>query len=400
MKGPKLFGQDVFSAGSNKCITIFEGELDAISGYQILRSPCVSIKGASSAYADCSAHRDYLNSFEKIYVCFDNDEAGEKARRAIAPLFESSKVHHVKLTKFKDCNAFLEQEEGAEFKRVWLNSRSSDHIEGVLSSLSEFSLAIDEAVTKASVTYPFPTLTEMTYGIRYGECVLLTALEGVGKTEVLRAIEYHILKHTEESIGIIHLEETTDRTLKGFVSYELGIPVHLKSSGVSDTEIKEVLQKIFVKDDRVFITNVVDTSNPKYILDLLRYLVAVRGCKYVFLDHISDLVSAGGEEDERKTLDMLSTSFSLMVKELDFALLFISHVNDDGRTRGSRYISKASAVRIDLSRNLTAESAEERNKTYLTISKNRFGSNTGPAGVLRFDPHTFTVSEISGDLPV
>jgi twinkle protein len=395
MKGPKLFGMELFSAGSSKSITIFEGELDALSGYQILKYPCVSIKGASSAFSDCSAHRDYLDSFEKIYIAFDNDEAGRAAREKVSKLFEASKIYHVKLTKHKDCNDYLQRGEGDEWKRIWWNSKRGDHIEGVLSSLSEFDSLIDNAEIKASVPYPFPTLNEMTYGIRTGECVLITALEGVGKTEILRAIEYSILKNTQDNLGIIHLEETSDRTLKGLASYEIGVPCHLKHFGIPDETVKETIHTLFQRDDRVFLTNIVDTSDPHSFLSLLRYLVAVRGCRYVFLDHISDLVSgASGDDDERKLLDYLSTQFALMVKELDFALIFISHVNDDGKTRGSRYISKASAVRIDLSRNLTAESPEERNKTFLTISKNRFGSNTGPAGVLRFDPGTFRITEM------
>jgi predicted ATP-dependent serine protease len=82
-----------------------------------------------------------------------------------------------------------------------------------------------------------------------------------------------------------------------------------------------------------------------------------------------------------------------MVEELDFALIFISHVNDEGKTRGSRYIGKSAAVLIDLHRNITAATEAERNKTYLTVSKNRFGSITGPAGVLIFNPETFKVEE-------
>jgi len=40
----------------------------------------------------------------------------------------------------------------------------------------------------------------------------------------------------------------------------------------------------------------------------------------------------------------------MMVKELDFALIVVSHVNDDGLTRGSRNISKIADIRLDLYR--------------------------------------------------
>src|SRR5688572_22626665 len=57
-----LFGQDRFAAGGNKYVTVTEGELDAASLYQAIRTPVVSVKSASSALRDCTVSRSYLNS--------------------------------------------------------------------------------------------------------------------------------------------------------------------------------------------------------------------------------------------------------------------------------------------------------------------------------------------------
>jgi hypothetical protein len=83
----------------------------------------------------------------------------------------------------------------------------------------------------------------------------------------------------------------------------------------------------------------------------------------------------------------------MMVKELDFALIIVSHVNDIGQTRGSRYISKIADIRIDATRDVTHEDPVARNTTYLTVSKNRFSGSTGPAGRLIFNPVTYTFRE-------
>lgn len=395
MKGPKLFGMDKFSAGSSKSVTIFEGEFDAMSGYQILGYPCVSIKGAATAATDCGyePNREYLRSFETIYICMDNDEAGKKARDALTKLFGSHKVKHVNLSKYKDCNDYLQNGEDKEFKRIWWNSKEPGHIEGIISTFAEFDEIIDKAVNKPSVSYPFPTLQEMTYGIRTGESILITALEGVGKTEILRAIEYHLLKTTDSNLAIIHLEESKDTCLKRLASYELGVPAHIKKYEISDDTIKSTIRNVLGRDNRTFLYSGFGNSSPDEILSTIRFLVVSCGCKYVFLDHISHLVSGSLDDKDTKILDYLSTHLEQMVEELDFALIFISHVNDEGKTRGSRYIGKSAAVRIDLHRNITAETEQERNKTYLTVSKNRFGSITGPAGVLTFNPETFKVTE-------
>jgi KaiC/GvpD/RAD55 family RecA-like ATPase len=106
------------------------------------------------------------------------------------------------------------------------------------------------------------------------------------------------------------------------------------------------------------------------------------------------LVTGFEGDDERKKLDYLSTRLAMLTRELDFTLFMVSHVNDDGKTRGSRNISKVADLIISLDRNIEAESFEERNKTRLTIRGNRYAGLSGPAGCLVFDPKSFTLSEL------
>jgi twinkle protein len=388
-----LFGRDRFAAGSARAITITEGEIDALSVYQMLGSkyPVVSVSGASSARQDCTKDFDFLNSFEKIYLCFDNDEPGQKAVQAVASLFDFNKVYHVRL-EFKDANEYLVKGRQEEFVKLWWAAKRFLP-EGVISSQAEFDQIIDEDERKDSVPYPFSRLQDMTYGIRTREVNLLTAQEGIGKTEILRAIEYHLLTTTDANIGIIHLEEGKARTLKGLAGYELKTPVHLPDSTASKDDIKAALRRILKRDERVHIYTHFGSDDPDTILNSIRFMAGACNCKYVFLDHITMVVTGLQAEDERKALDYISTRLAMMVEELDFALFLVSHVNDDGLTRGSRNISKVCDLHIHLDRDITAPTQAERNKTYLTIRKNRFAGKTGPAGILEFDPETFMLNE-------
>jgi twinkle protein len=396
MNSQSLFGKDKFSAGSARAITITEGEFDALAAFEALGSkyPVVSVRSASSAKKDCGASRDYLNSFEKIYLCFDNDEPGTKAAQEVASLFPFEKIYHVKLSKHKDANAYLEAGEAQEFRSIWFNAKRFVP-EGVISSFAEIDRIIDEAKVKPTATYPFKQLQDMTYGIRDGECVLFTALEGIGKTEIFRAIEYHLLKTTDFNVGIIHLEESKDRTVKGLAGYELRSPCHLEEAGVSNADIKSAFRSVVTRDERLHIYSHFGSSDPNIILDTIRFLVAVCGCRYIFLDHITMVVTGLEGEDERKALDYISTQLKMMAKELGFTLFFISHVNDEGQTRGSRNISKVADLRVHLHRDLTSGNARTRNTTELTVYKNRFGAHTGPAGKLHFDGSTFMISELT-----
>lgn len=387
-----LFGKDKFNSGSHRSITITEGELDAMSLYQVLKSPVVSVQSSSSARRDCTADREYINSFDKVYLAFDSDRAGLNATRDVASLFDYDKVYHVKFDR-KDANDYLQQGLVEELRAIWWNARQYLP-ETVISSFKDFKDILCEEPRKG-VDYPFPTLNNMTYGIRTGESVLITGLEGLGKTEFMHALEYQILKETSDEVGVaaIFLEEPKRRHLQAIAGIELKKPVHLPDTDATQSEVISALEKAVQKDERLHLYSHFGSSDPGVLEDTIRFLVSARSCSYVLLDHITMAVSGLSGEDERRALDQLSTKLEMMVKELNFALIMVSHVNDEGQTRGSRYISKIADIRIDLKRDLLSPDPLTRNKTELVVSKNRFSGKTGPAGVLVFDPSTFTYSE-------
>lgn len=393
---PGCFGVDKFTAGSHKYVTITEGYEDALSLHQVLRSPVVSVHSSSSAAADVAADRSYLNSYERIYLAFDGDQQGRDAAAEVAKLFDYAKVYEVKLPggDRKDANDFLRAGDADGLRNIWNNAKKYLPT-NIVSSFSEFDKILKE-VPKTGVSYGIPTLDYMTYGIRTGESILITAQEGVGKTEVMHKIEHSILTETKDAVGAIFLEEPKRRHLQALAGIHLKRPVHLPDCGVTDADIFKAVQEVVRDDDRLHVYSHFGSDDPDVILDTIRFLVSARHCKYILLDHITMVVSGLGGDNERRALDYLSTRLEMMVKELDFALIVVSHVNDDGLTRGSRNISKIADIRIDLKRDVTSIDPIIRRTTNLTISKNRFCGRTGPAGQLLFDPATYTLNEDMG----
>lgn len=390
---PALFGKDKFNAGSAKAITITEGAMDALSIFECLgrKYPSVAVRSASTARQDCVRDYNYLNSFENIYICFDNDGPGQDAARDVSQLFDVNKVYHVKLDKWKDANeALLDQPDA--LRRVWYGAKRYQP-KGVVSGYSEIEEILKKEDSQAIAHYPYPTLDGMAYGIRSGELVLFTALEKVGKTEVLRALEYNLLKTTDANIGIIHLEEQEKRSVQGLVGYELGIPAHLPDSGISLEDQVKAYKSITKNDGRLHFYSHFGSDNPDDILSLIRYLAAVAKCRFIFLDHLTMLVTGIEGDDERRKLDYISTKLARLTRELNFTLFLVSHVNDDGQTRGSRMPSKLCDLEVYLSRDKESADPKLRNRTNLMVRNNRFAGSTGPAGHLTFDPKTFRLEE-------
>ena len=102
----ELFGQNLFPKGGNT-VTVVEGELDALSAYQMLNEPVVSVCSASTAVSDLKRNYEWVNSFKRIVFAFDNDKAGQEAMTKCAGLFDPKKVRIMKLSHHKDASDYL-----------------------------------------------------------------------------------------------------------------------------------------------------------------------------------------------------------------------------------------------------------------------------------------------------
>lgn len=388
-----LFGINKFAAGGSKHVTITEGEVDALSLYQVLKSPVVSVQSASSALRDCTVSRSYLNAFERIYLAFDNDAPGKDATRLVAKLFDPSKVFHVKFSNRKDANEYLDAGEAVELRNIWHNAKRYLP-ENLISSNEDFKRIL-EAEPQKGFPYPFKKLTDMTYGIRLGETVLFTAQEKVGKTEIMHFIEHKILKETDHNVGAIFLEEPQSRHLQALVGIEIGKPIHLPDHSINPSEAFDTLSKVLRMDDRLYLHTHFGSDDPEVLLDTVRYLVSACGCRFIIIDHLSILHSGlAGEGDERRLIDYISTRLEMMVKELNFALLCVMHVNDVGQTRGSRFPTKTFDITVSINRDLQHPDPIERTAWHLRVLFNRFSSTTGLAGKILFNRDTYSFTEL------
>ena len=140
-----LFGRNRFAAGSNKAVVITEGELDALSLWQVLRIPVVSVHSSSSARTDCSLERPWLNSFDRIYLAFDGDGPGRDAAQSVAALFDFNKVYELKFPggNRKDANDYLRNGERDELATLFANAKK--YLPStIISSFNEFDKIIAE----------------------------------------------------------------------------------------------------------------------------------------------------------------------------------------------------------------------------------------------------------------
>lgn len=406
MKDPDLFGMNLFDPGSKESITLTAGEHDAPSIWQATRGKTAAVSlpsGALHQAVKCAIkHRDYINSFKKIYLALDNDQNDQKTTQAISRMFDFNKVYLVKFNKHKDANEYAKAGQHEELFQVWNNAKrySPDNI---ISSFADIEEALKESKEDQIGTWPFRDLNDALFGIRRGDVITIFAVppkvgqnsSGSGKTEFFRATEHHLLKTTNRNIGIIHLEEDSATTVKAIAGYELDMPATLPTCGLSTQDILDGYKKaVGGRDDRVHLYTSFELQDEEILFDNIRFLATAAQCDFIFLDHITWLATGNSDEDQRLKLDRISQKLKLLAKELRVAIIMISHTNDEGRTRGSRNIENVSNVMIKLVRDKEAADENERATVAIHIPKARLGGMTGPAGFAKMNMYSRKLEDL------
>ena len=400
-----LFGQQLFNGG--KYVTITEGEVDAMSVYQMLGSkyPVVSIKnGVASALKDIKKSYTWLDKFDNIVINFDNDNVGRDASKKVAELFSPSKVKILKLAEeFKDANDMCRARKYEEYVKSWWNApvHAPDGIIKGTSLLND----VLEPVVKSTTSYGWKGLDELTYGIRSGELVCITAGTGLGKTSVIKELVYHIFKSTEQNIGMIMLEESPKISALDIMGIEANLPLRRPDITLSKEDKIEYFNKT-LGTDRFYLYNHFGSNSVDNIISRVRYMAKALECKFIVLDHISMVVSSQEFGDERKSIDEIMTKLRVLVQETDCALIIVSHLKrPDGKgheegavtslsqLRGSGSIAQLSDMVLGLERDAQHENETIRNTTSLRVLKNRFVGMTGPATYLFYDKDTGRLHE-------
>jgi len=404
-----LFGQNIFGQ-AGKFITVCEGELDAMSAYQLLGSkwPVVSIKnGAQSALKNCRQALDYLNKFDTIVLCFDNDQQGKDAQQAVAKLFEPNKCKIMNL-ELKDANEYLKVGQREKFVQTWWNAQT--YTPAGIINLADLGRSLYEETHNQTCPYPWSKLNEKTYGMRTGELITFTSGAGMGKSSIMRELMYHLMHNTEENIGVLAMEENTKQTAFNLMSVEANARLYIKEIREQYTQEQlDEWQEKTLGTGRFYVFDHFGSMDNDEILNRVRYMAKALNTKWIILDHLSILVS--GQEDngdERKSIDILMTKLRSLVEETQIGLLLVSHLrrpagdrgHEDGREitlshlRGSASIAHLSDAVLALERNQQAEDEVEANTTTIRILKNRYTGETGVACYLHYDSNTGRMTQV------
>ena len=402
---PLLYGMHLFK-GNTKKLIITEGEIDCLSISQVVNGyPVVSIpNGAKSAKATIKHNLEWLEKFEEVVFCFDMDSAGQEAVKECAALLTVGKAKLMNLP-LKDANEMLKEGRVEElYKATW--NVVEYRPDGIVSG-SELWEEIEKPVNYG-LSYPFPTLTDLTYGIRTSEMIVFGAGTGMGKTEFFKEIEAHLLLTHKENIGIIHLEEQTKDTILGLMNKHSSIKYHIPTTKYTQEQKKRAFDET-VGTNKVFIYDSFGATDLDTIKNNIRYMVTGKDCRYIFLDHITAL--GDGLEDGNNVnqyMRKVVSELAKLTRELNFTLFTISHLRKSDKSKpheeggrvhlddlyGAAALKQWASYVFGLERNQQAGDEEKRHTTTLRCLKDRYtGIAAGQTVKIHYNKETGRLSE-------
>ena len=398
----QLFGQSV--AGHGKTLVITEGEIDAMAVAQAFMEkygriyPVVSLPSASGVKAILD-NREWVNSFNEVVLMFDNDEAGQIATDKAAKIIAAGKAKVARLRE-KDASDELKLHGFmAVIQGVW-NAQPWNPA-GIVVGEKIWD-AFTERRQIESIPYPqcLAGINQKLEGIRHGEITLFTSGTGSGKSTVIKEIILDLLDKTDDKVGLISLEESVGDTAEKFISMALKRPIG-DPPPLTEEQLRSGFDSVF-GDERLVLLDHQGSVGDSSLIDKIEYM-ALMGCKYLVLDHITIAVSEGSEGlSGNEAVDKIMSDLLKVVKRHNVWLGLISHLRksthgksfEEGNLasiddiKGSGSIKQISFDIISFARNLVAEDEYERNTIKFRVLKSRFTGRTGDAGAATFDPRT------------
>ena len=331
MKDVDLFGWDKAIVTGQKRLYITEGECDAVALYQMIRKQqdgtqyadripaVVSLtKGAANAANDITRNLERIGRmFDEVVLVFDEDEAGYRAADEvlkIAPDFMTVDLPE------KDANECLlaGKTKACVDAVMWKAAvpKNTNLVWG--SDLHEAGRT--EAQWGAS--YPWPKLTAMTRGMRFGETVYFGAGVKMGKSEVVNALIAHCITEHGWKVFAAKPEEANRKTYQmvvgkvmGRVFHDPNVPFDFEAYDIGSARV----------GDKLCMLNLYQRMGWEALKADIG-AAAAEGCKAMFIDPITNLTAGMNAGTANERLQEIAVDLAAMALDLNIIIFIFCHL--------------------------------------------------------------------------
>ncbi len=274
-KGTKrsLYGKQLIDDNASELV-ISEGEIDGLSWHS-WSLPGVSVPNGVSDFAWIEEDWDWLERFEKIYVCMDMDEPGHAAAQEICKRLGLHRCFIVTLPK-KDVNECLQ--EGLKREDMLKFLAEAKAIE--MDEIKRPNDYIDEIIEYHTTDYSkqgweTPWYPALPWRVRKGEFTVLSGFSGSGKTAALQHLSVHLVQQGVK-LMISSLEIKPGMTLGAMTRTALG----RRGSATEARGCTNWLQ------DSVYVHDLIGTATKERLLHAMNYARKRHGIDVFIIDSL------------------------------------------------------------------------------------------------------------------
>lgn len=407
-----LFGKALFQSGGKRLV-ITTGEEDTLAVAQAFYSnydgkiyPVVSPGSDQNINKTLVADREWIRTFKEVILMFDEDESG---RAALAEAIKIIGIDKVKITKMptdcKDASDVLVKHNYKKLMQIIFDAQP--YTPGGFLGKDELWERLEEDSKIQSMEFP-PCLSgvnKKTKGKRYGDITLFISGTGSGKSTLIREDALYTKEHhlaPDERIGWIALEEGPGESVRKFSAMALMRNPAAQTEPITLEEYKPGFEAVF-GTDQILVLDHQGSMNDAGLMEKMEWL-CLKGCRHIYLDHITIAASEGFEGTEgNEAVDKLMAAMLRLVKRYPVWIGLIAHLRkvpggtkafEEGKLpsmddiKGSGSIKQISMDIIAFARNMRHADEDIRNKIKMDVLKCRFTGLTGPVQGAKYDFET------------
>lgn len=258
-------------------LIICEGEFDAMAFYEYGFN-ATSVPMGTNNFVWLENEWEYLEAFKTIYLCLDQDNAGQTAVNTLVLKLGSWRCKKVSLP-FKDANDCLKNKVPKEEIET-LFQTAKDFYPANLAMPSDFREEIHDLFYNyknlEGTPTAWPKLNKILKGWRNGELTVWSGRTGAGKSTILNQ---HVISMAEQEVKTC------------IASLEMPPPRYLRWAIIQRLELsrppKEDLDKALRYFDRyLFLINLTEEATPTDLLDIFEYTARRHNVKHFIVDSL------------------------------------------------------------------------------------------------------------------
>lgn len=434
-----LFNANVVEKDMEYLILV-EGEADTLS---VLSAGEPNVAGVPGAGLKKVTWDKLLDLPKKLFLLFDNDEAGQKGAKEFAERFGVEKFHNILVpeidlldpvdedgdirTKVKDIGEYLMAVEGDKLEalRELMRESSVFDVDGVCSieqGLDLLSKSMEERGNNLpKYDTPWESVNMRMGGAEDRHLVVLQAPKKTGKTTLALNWSDYLVAQKEVSVYFECLEMDAEQLSRKWASYILGIN---DSPGISEMSPEVLIEaKRIAREDREHYLLFGSANYSKLDEVFVRWKTIIRryGVKVIVFDNLqllTDLLYTPGMGNRTAFMSKLTKKFKAFAMEMNILFILIAQakrLRDDNDVADADTLEGSSSAGNDCdtmmimnrTKNMAVKADDlkklgdvQTNSTlnpelYIEIGLSRFAS--GGLATLMIDGATSYIDEIHED---